>query len=568
MSTLKALKDNIYIIIPIMILVSFVAIPFVYSDDNLDHYRDDSSGVFSPGYLNVAKYQAEAIVSQQEKPKSLLQNISEYLQGKTENTVQQDAVDKPLPALQKKQSSGGKTKSSAQTTASTGPPLIDSTNYVVNMGSGTDQLNANWNPVQAGEAIYSEIINGVRHVYVGFNAYSTDIGEIQQAANYLSSTGGIVLVKSGTYTGTLSMTSNVTLYGGYTINDQNELVRDIVNTPTIINSVSAYNAQSAEINGFTIQANGAWSDTTFNCFYGNVTIVNNDFIGNNNFYLLRISGTGLIQNNRFSGAMNDVQVFDNSNISIIGNIFGATMSDPVEAYLGANVTLKDNDFFSCFRDVSAWSSATINSSGNNFSDSQGAGLYSWMSGNIISANDYFSQGQGSAWSGGNISVSSPHITQNTHTAQQYDTKILSANYSENSAAAGRLVGNKIVLPVWEGAPERSVLLDLIAWEPRTGSLHSRTGQVVVLGEAVIAEALAFEGKGLVGRVAIAASPLAWLQRLSAGESPVLVVDWRRAWSALGGLGGLVADSVELGEKLDKHVRPPPLPRPSILVAAL
>ena len=126
----------------------------------------------------------------------------------------------------------------------------------------------------------------------------------------------------------------------------------------------------------------------------------------------------------------------------------------------------------------------------------------------------------------------------------------------------------VVLPVWEGAPERSVLLDLIAWEPRTGSLHSRTGQVVVLGEAVIAEALAFEGKGLVGRVAIAASPLAWLQRLSAGESPVLVVDWRRAWSALGGLGGLVADSVELGEKLDKHVRPPPLPRPSILVAAL
>ena len=115
MTILKLLKKNIYIVIFTMVFISFAIIPIVYPDSNDNHYRDDSSSVFSPGYLNAAKYQAEAIMNQQQMPqKSLLQNIAEYVLGKTENTVQQDAADKPKPALQQKQSlSAGKAKVAA-----------------------------------------------------------------------------------------------------------------------------------------------------------------------------------------------------------------------------------------------------------------------------------------------------------------------------------------------------------------------------------------------------------------------------------------------------------------------
>jgi len=124
----------------------------------------------------------------------------------------------------------------------------------------------------------------------------------------------------------------------------------------------------------------------------------------------------------------------------------------------------------------------------------------------------------------------------------------------------------VVLPAWEGPPGDGVPLDLIGWDPRGEVLYSRTGQTLVLGESVIEEAMVFEGRGLYRRVAVAAAPMSWLRRTASGEEPVLVVDWRRAWSALGGLSGLVAESVELAAMLDKHVRPPPLPRPAILVA--
>jgi hypothetical protein len=45
----------------------------------------------------------------------------------------------------------------------------------------------------------------------------------------------------------------------------------------------------------------------------------------------------------------------------------------------------------------------------------------------------------------------------------------------------------------------------------------------------------------------------------------LLCDWNRAWEALGGLGGLVAETIDLGERLEKAVQPPALPRPKIFV---
>ncbi|MBI3446174.1 MAG: DNA primase, partial [Magnetospirillum sp.] len=124
----------------------------------------------------------------------------------------------------------------------------------------------------------------------------------------------------------------------------------------------------------------------------------------------------------------------------------------------------------------------------------------------------------------------------------------------------------VVIPDWESGAADAAPADLIAWNVQTGDLYSRTGSVAVLGEALVAEALGFEAQGLSHPVKVADGPLSWLRRRAAGEDCVLVVDWRRAWDVLGGLRSLVAESVELGEMLDKRVRPPVLPRPAVLVA--
>lgn len=132
----------------------------------------------------------------------------------------------------------------------------------------------------------------------------------------------------------------------------------------------------------------------------------------------------------------------------------------------------------------------------------------------------------------------------------------------------------VILPAWIDAPETddpdapdapSDLLDLVGWDPHSGDLHLLTGTAIVLGEDLIAEAEGFEARGLFQPVPVAEGPLSWLQRLSRGGRSLLLCDWGRAWEALGGLRGLVAETIELGERLEKAVRPPEPPRPKIMV---
>jgi DNA primase len=124
----------------------------------------------------------------------------------------------------------------------------------------------------------------------------------------------------------------------------------------------------------------------------------------------------------------------------------------------------------------------------------------------------------------------------------------------------------VVFPLWEGAPG-SDLLDLVGWNPRTGALASSTGHAVVLNPQAIAAATGFEARGLAHGVKVAETPLSWLRKMAGGENAVFVVDWRRVWDALGGVQQLEAESVELGEMLDKHIKPPRLRRPTIRVEA-
>ena len=99
----------------LMVLASLAVVSTSFASDDDNRYRDDSSSVFAPGYLNAAKYQAEAIMNQQTPKKSLLDNIADYLQGKTEDKVEKAVAEKAqiTPKLQQKQGTP-KGKSNAQ----------------------------------------------------------------------------------------------------------------------------------------------------------------------------------------------------------------------------------------------------------------------------------------------------------------------------------------------------------------------------------------------------------------------------------------------------------------------
>ena len=85
--------------------ISLTVIPVSIASDDSNRYRDDSSSVFAPGYLNAAKYQAEAIMNQQTPKKSLLENAIEYVQNAMASKVEKTMSEKAqvTPKLQQKQ---------------------------------------------------------------------------------------------------------------------------------------------------------------------------------------------------------------------------------------------------------------------------------------------------------------------------------------------------------------------------------------------------------------------------------------------------------------------------------
>ena len=159
----KILKITL-IILPVMVLASFIGTSFVYSDDS-NRYRDDSSSVFAPGYLNAAKYQAEAIMNQQAPKKSVFGNILDFMQVKTEDKVEKANTDKveTKPKLQQKQSSAkGKTntQSAAAIVAAAKANPADIPANIRNKvqeyinQAGSTNSNHPYNIISAGEKYY------------------------------------------------------------------------------------------------------------------------------------------------------------------------------------------------------------------------------------------------------------------------------------------------------------------------------------------------------------------------------------------------------------------------------
>jgi hypothetical protein len=129
----------------------------------------------------------------------------------------------------------------------------------------------------------------------------------------------------------------------------------------------------------------------------------------------------------------------------------------------------------------------------------------------------------------------------------------------------------IVIPVFNIAtPDRtdqSHLIDLVAWNPRSGEIGSRLGNVDFVGEYAVTRALFGVGER---RIEVFPDPLSWatsglrMQPVDAGHG-VVVLRWSSIWQRLGSLQKVACHSQELARKVQQYLRPPVQKIPAITV---
>ena len=405
----KTMKTKIVILTMILVFASLYAADVLYSamNDRSDRLSNDQAGVFSPGYINAAKQKTENIINQSSKPKSLMENIAEYVKNKLGDKVNEDAADKPTPELKKKRSATNENKPATIAAEADTILPIDiadeaSLYYNVLIGSGSQQNR------DANGRLISEVFNGKLHVYAGFDnvgivgpSDSTNSVTPRSVTNSVimetiwyaydkiktSNNGAIVLIKGGAYNllsvpGTygrpLQLSNGVSLYGGY----REDGTRDVKNSPTIINSgeggVRISNiTKPTEFNGFTI--NGTETLTL------ETELVTGRYLFNE------------------AGTLNFRNQTKTTNLIIRNNTFNAGFSTyygsrryggyGITTWLSANVLIENNKFNCANVGLSVYFSENIVSRNNIFNSPYGIQFYNGSRSTGSSASDYFSNSQ-------------------------------------------------------------------------------------------------------------------------------------------------------------------------------
>jgi hypothetical protein len=206
--------QNLILIITIYLIMGAGPL-FAYSTDNIDRISSENVSTFSPGYLNAAKYQAEAILRQ-----SVPERRQEGLIGKTVGAIfnmlgfqikKQGEENADLsPVLQKKSSSSGKGNNKTLNFDISSKDLGNG-NYEVTLTQGgqsiTKQITyedyqktlTQLNQQRSGEAygklelaralFYNELTSGWEWVSSGTDAFIQVGNGWQKAADYFNSIG-------------------------------------------------------------------------------------------------------------------------------------------------------------------------------------------------------------------------------------------------------------------------------------------------------------------------------------------------------------------------------------------
>ncbi|MCX5686941.1 MAG: right-handed parallel beta-helix repeat-containing protein [Candidatus Omnitrophica bacterium] len=374
------------LILTLILGLTFTIPVFANGDnDNTDRLTSNQNYTFSPGYINAAKQQTDAILRQESPKKSLFDRAVEYVQSKLARKVEENANSKVTPNLQMRTSAS---QDSSQV-ASIATTLIDSSQYNVAIGTGTNQER------DAFGRLMAEVINGTRHVYAGFDNYGT--GTIQEAINKTNA-GDMILVRGGankTYDiANLYLKNGVSMYGGY----DEYGVRDIENNVSSLQI--AYNASSGivlsnvdrptEINGFNI-IGGTFTNYCIRIDgSSNIMIANNRFKNAYEGVFTFGALSTVIKNNIFE-TKNGIDGWNGTNnLTILSNIFNNQTSS-VKCNIGTTALIKDNIFneysSALYIQTSTDAASTVTSINNNFNKS-GYAIFCGGIG-VTSYNDYF-----------------------------------------------------------------------------------------------------------------------------------------------------------------------------------
>ena len=385
-------------------LCLFVVTGLSFAVDDSNRYRDDSSSVFSPGYLNAAKYQAESVINQQTPQKSLIANMIDFVLNRTANKTEQANLEKASvkPELKQKISSKNPTHGrQKQTCISTVSGLTEGN---IDIGNGTDKRDANGlllTDQNSDGRMVSEVIDGVKYVFIGFDTFGADPS--RWAWWDPASTGDCKYIfKGGTYNVEVTLAEGESIYGGYYENG----TRDIINNATTINGViNAYqygsSAGSSTIEGLTIVGGiSIRSKGNVDISYNNITVPGYD---DPDIYQRNYCDAIYIYGTDNDGSLGPTVTLEHNNIS---------------AFTGIGVDGKQSIFMFILdvppppnpQPMLVGSYETITSQNNNYNTSYGFRIYGDSA--VTSGQDYYAGNQLDSIEGGTVTVTDPSVTPN------------------------------------------------------------------------------------------------------------------------------------------------------------
>jgi parallel beta-helix repeat protein len=271
--------------------------------------------------------------------------------------VTEDTNTKVTPELKKK------TSSQMQNTSKVNAIIQNTGEYEVNKGTGQNGKTLEMIVKGIKYTYFSEEFNGVKHIYAGFNPGDPSTSDVINGAIMLAAAGDRVLVKGGTYTGTIRIESGVKLLGGY----KEDGSRDYSAAKTTINgNVDMTRTVSAELNGFTIHSprggfivNVGWSDKS--------TVANNYIDGGGYGVYISYGSNHLIKNNIIYSGTHGVWLTTTGNSKVIGNEIHAVQDSVVPC--GTGFTSIGNNFYFGANHMGGGGGVPIYSTGDYFSRS-------------------------------------------------------------------------------------------------------------------------------------------------------------------------------------------------------
>ncbi len=261
-------------LIIILIFALAFAIPCLsIAEDKADRLSQESSYTFSPGYINAAKYQADSFLKvnlPNYKEKGFFESTLDFLKDKLGRKTEEQAPAQQIanPVLQQKT---GATNRPQVLAAGNTFQFVDSAHNVA-IGTGDNKLDTSGNEWHEGARLGSEVFEGVRNFYAGFNNVGT--ATIEDALGVAKS-GDKIIVRGGEYNEQISAIDGVSLYGGYDESGQ----RNLIGNRTTIEGLTVSNiSDPTEIDGFTITSSG---DYTVNITDSSSLTLRNNIINNN-----------------------------------------------------------------------------------------------------------------------------------------------------------------------------------------------------------------------------------------------------------------------------------------------